>query len=70
MAGVKRGRVQGFQSTQTVVAPITIPSQVTKGTSAHLPDDLAPVKSFVANALALKIRGNRTNYAHIVNTIR
>ncbi len=35
----------------------------------HAPE-LVPVKSFVNTALALKLRGNRTNYLHIVHTIR
>ena len=64
MAGVKRGRPQGFQQKEAVL-PISLPTQ-----GGLVPDDLAPVRSFVANALALKIRGNRTNYAHIINTIR
>lgn len=32
--------------------------------------DLAPVKTFVATALAAKLKGNTANYRHIVDTIR
>jgi hypothetical protein len=35
----------------------------------HAPE-LVPVKSFVNTALAMKLRGNGTNYVHIVKTIR
>ena len=44
-------------------------SAATIAAALHAPE-LVPVKSFVSTALAMKLRGNGTNYVHIVNTIR
>ena len=32
--------------------------------------DLAPVQAFVVSALAMKLRGNPTNYTHIVAQLK
>jgi hypothetical protein len=44
-------------------------TMATAAAALHAPE-LVPVKSFVSTALAMKLRGNGTNYVHIVNTIR
>ena len=44
-------------------------TMATVAAALHAPE-LVPVKSFVSTALAMKLRGNGTNYVHIVNTIR
>eukprot|EP00624_Nannochloropsis_granulata_P007418 evm.model.NODE_7607_length_9877_cov_22.027235.1 len=43
-------------------------TMATVAAALHAPE-LVPVKSFVSTALAMKLRGNGTNYVHIVNTI-